>query len=242
MSSALKTHTVATPASESRARESSYVGKVFAIVWKDVLAELRTKELFTAMFVFALLSIVIFNFAFQLRVEQLAGVVPGVLWVAITFSGVLGLNRSLIMEKDKGSLEGLLLSPVDPSAIYLGKTIGNIIFMLAMEVVIVPIFSVFFNLPIFEPRLALVVVLGTIGFAAVGTLFSAVAVNTKTREVMLPILLFPVSVPVIIGGVESTALILSGKPLAPTWLGVMVAFDVILTIIAVLTFEYAVEE
>ena len=119
-----------------------YLRKIAAVFWKDVTAELRTKDIFSAMFVFALLSVIIFQFAFDLRVDNAVQVVPGVLWVAISFSGVLGLNRSFALEKDKGSLEGLLLTPVDRSAIYFGKMLANLVFILVVEAFLIPLCSV----------------------------------------------------------------------------------------------------
>ena len=217
--------------------------KVGAILWKDVVAEWRSKEVSTAMLVFALMSVVIFNFAFELRVESVANVAPGVLWVAICFAGVLGLNRSLILEKDRGCLEGLMLCPVDRSAIYLGKLLGNVLFMLITEAVVLPAFAVLFNLPLLTPSLFLVVVLGTCGFAAVGTLFAAIAVNTRSREVMLPVLLFPVIVPLLIAAVKATESIVAPTGGAePPWLGLLGAFAAIFLVIATLTFEYVLEE
>ncbi len=221
-----------------------YLGKVFAIIWKDVLSELRTREIFSAMFVFALLAVLIFQFAFDLRVENVRQVAPGVLWVTIAFSGVLGLNRSFILESDKGCMEGLLLTPVDRSAIYFGKMLGNLLFILVVELVILPIMTILFNLPLWLPGILLVVFLGTLGFSAVGTLFAAMAVNTRTREVMLPILLFPVVVPVLIAGVRMTGGFLDGTPLSEmrNWLQLLVGFDLIFLAIALMTFDYVVEE
>lgn len=218
--------------------------KALCIVWKDVVCELRTKETLSSMFVFALLAIVIFNFAFQLRGDEgLDLIAPGVLWVAFTFAGVLGLNRSFIREKDHGCLEGLMLCPVDRGAIYVGKVLSNIAFMLLMEAMALPMFAVFFNLPILMPSLLLVVLLGTIGFAAVGTLFSAISVNTKAREVMLPILFFPIVVPVVIAAVKSTAQIFDGLTFDQSmpWVNLMIAFDVIFLVVSFLSFEYVVE-
>ncbi|MHB0868930.1 MAG: heme exporter protein CcmB [Chloroflexota bacterium] len=222
----------------------SYLDKVLAIVGKDVASELRTREVLSSMFVFALLVIVIFNFAFELRVENNEAVAPGVLWVAIIFAGMLGLNRSFITEKDRGCMEGLLLCPVDRSTIYLGKMVGNLLFMGAMEAIILPIYAAFFNLPILNPRLLLIVLLGTLGFAAVGTLFSAVAVHTRTREVMLPVLLLPVAVPVLVAAVKATGEILASTPPANPgpWLAVLIGFDVIFLTTAFLTFEYVFQE
>jgi len=220
--------------------------KVGAILWKDIMLELRTKEMFSSMFVFALLSMIIFNFTFELRKENVNQIAPGVLWVAFAFAGVLGLNRSFIIEKEKESILGLMLTPVDRSAIYLGKAFGNIIFMFVVEAVTIPVFAVFFNYsfgPFIFP-LILVIMLGTIGFAAVGTIFSAMSVNTRMREVMLPILLFPVMVPVIIAAVKTTSLILQGKPWArgAPWLNLLIAFDIIFMAVSFLLFEHVIEE
>jgi len=221
-----------------------FLRKVLAIVHKDIIAELRTKEMFSSMFVFALLVIVIFNFAFELRVANFKQVAPGVLWVTFTFAGMLGLNRSFILEKDKGCLEGLLLAPVDRSAIYFGKMLGNLIFMSVVEVIVLPIFWVLFNPPLFSPALILIIVLGTLGFAGVGTLFSAIAVHTRAREVMLPILLFPIVVPLMIAAVKITGGLLDGQPLSEmrNWLNLLVGFDIIFVTVSYMTFDYVVEE
>lgn len=222
----------------------TYLRKVFAIVWKDVTAELRTKDIFSSMFVFALLAVVIFQFAFDLRADNVKLVAPGVIWVAITFSGTLGLSRSFILEQDRGSLEGLLLAPVDRSAIYFGKLIGNLLFISVVELLLLPAASIFFNVVLISPTLLLVVALGTIGFAAVGTLFSALSVNTRAREVMLPILLFPVMVPVLIAGVRATGSLLDGETLGDIshWLRLLLAYDAIFIAAAFLLFDYVVEE
>ncbi len=220
------------------------VHKIIAIVHKDIIAELRTKEMFSSMFVFALLVIVIFNFAFELRVANVKQVAPGMLWVTFTFAGMLGLNRSFILEKDRGCLEGLLLAPVDRSAIYFGKMLGNLIFMSVVEAIVLPIFWVLFNPPLFSPALALVILLGTLGFAGVGTLFSAIAVHTRAREVMLPILLFPVVLPLMIAAVKLTGGLLDGQPLAEmhNWLNLLVGFDMVFLTVSYMTFDYVVEE
>lgn len=221
-----------------------FLRKTLAIVHKDIIAELRTKEMFSSMFVFALLVIVIFNFAFELRVANVKQVAPGVLWVTFTFAGMLGLNRSFIIEKDKGCLEGLLLAPVDRSAIYFGKMLGNLIFMSVVEAIVLPIFWVLFNPPLFSPALIPVIVLGTLGFAGVGTLFSAIAVHTRAREVMLPILLFPIVVPLMIAVVKITGGLLDGRLLSEmrNWLNLLVGFDIIFLTVSYMTFDYVVEE
>ena len=217
---------------------------VGAIVWKDIRAELRTKDIFSSMFVFALLSVILFNFAFELRVPAMKMVVPGIVWVAITFAGTLGLNRAFVIEQDKGSLAGLLLAPVDRSAIYFGKLLGNLLFMFAVEIIILPLVMVFYNLSLLTPAHLLVLFLGTYGFAAVGTVFSAIAVNTRAREVMLPILLFPVLLPVLIAGVKMTGTLLDGEALSTlgNWLQIVAVYDIGFTIVAYLTFGYVMEE
>ncbi len=229
----------------SQGSSFSYLRKVLAIVGKDIAAELRTKEMLSAMFVFSLLVIFIFNFAFDLRTDNATALAPGVLWVAIAFAGMLGLGRSFITERDRGSLAGLLLAPVDRSAIYFGKFIGNVLFISVVEVVILPLFIVFFNQPlaVLLPLVG-VVVLGTIGFAGVGTLFSAMVIHTRARDVLLPIMLFPVVVPVLLSAVRLTAGILDRLPISDVqnWLGLLVAFDAIFLAISFMLFEYVVEE
>ena len=220
-----------------------YLKGVGAILWKDMLMEMRSKEILISMFTFSFLVMVVFNFAFELRVDNLLGLSPGVLWVAFIFAGVLGLSRSFIIEKDKGSLEGLMLAPVDRSAIYLGKLASNLVFMLLVEAVMLPIFAALYNAPAVAPHILLVVFLGTLGFAAVGTLFSAVAVNTRIRETMMPVLFLPVAVPVVIAAVKFTGAALEGKvePSLP-WLNLLLVFDVVFLAVSFLVFEFVVEE
>lgn len=217
---------------------------ISAITWKDVKAELRTKDIFSSMFVFALLAVIVFNFAFQLRVPDMKMVVPGIIWVAVAFAGVLGLNRAFVIEQDKGSLGGLLLAPIDRAAIYFGKVLGNLLFMLVVEAILLPLVMIFFNLSLLTLPHILVLFLGTVGFAVVGTLFSAIAVNTRAREVLLPILLFPVLVPVLVSGVNLTGNLLDGKSLAEVASGLqmIVFYDILFAIVAYLTFDYVVEE
>ncbi len=223
-----------------------YVNKIGAIVWKDIVAELRTKEMFSAMFVFAVLVIVVFNFAFNLRVSgaRVREVAPGALWVAFAFAGILGLNRAFVAERDRGCLEGLLLAPVDHTAIYFGKMASTVLFMLAVEAMMLPVFTAFFGVNLFDWRLVVVIVLGTLGFAGVGTLLSAMTAQTRAREVLLPILLLPVAAPVLIFAVNATAGILDGLPTSEimVWLQLLLAFDIIFPAVAFMTFDYVVKE
>ncbi len=217
---------------------------VAAIVWKDIRAELRTKDIFSSMFVFALLAVIVFNFAFELRVPSMKMVAPGIVWVAISFAGTLGLNRAFVIEQDKGSLAGLLLAPVDRSAIYFGKLLSNLLFITIVEIILLPLVMIFFNLSLLTGPHLLAIFLGTVGFAAVGTIFSAIAVNTRAREVLLPVLLFPVLLPVLIAGVKLTGGLLDGETLSSlsNWLRLIALYNVGFTVLAYLTFGFVMEE
>jgi len=219
---------------------------VWAVIWKDVIAEVRTKEALITMLVFSLLVIVMFNFAFEPGSQIIREMAPGILWVAFIFAGVLGLNKSFVGEKENDCIQGLLLSPADRSAIYLGKMLGNVVFMGVMEAISLPAFAIFFNYKITPvlPQLILVIFLATVGFASVGTLFSAMSVNTRARDVMLPVIMFPVVVPVLIAAVKSTGKILASRPVAEyaSWMKILLAFDVVFIVASVLTFEYVLEE
>jgi heme exporter protein B len=171
-------------------------------------------------------------------------VAPGIIWVAITFAGTLGLNRAFVIEQEKGSMAGLLLAPIDRSAIYFGKMLSSLLFMLVVEIILLPLVMVFFNLALLTWQHLLVLLLGTYGFAAVGTVFSGIAVNTRAREVLLPILLFPVVLPILIAGVKMTGALLDGESLSSlsNWLRLIAIYDVVFTIVAYLTFGFVVEE
>lgn len=229
---------------ETRSAWRAYLRSIWAVVWKDLAAELRSRELLSAMLVFALLVILIFNFALELDAETRATVTSGVLWVTFAFAGTLGLNRSMAMEKDRGCLDGLLLAPVDRSAIYFGKAIGNLVFMFVVEIIVLPVYSILYNVNLFNPGLILVIVLGSLGYVAVGTLLSSMAVQTRTRDVLLPILLFPVVIPVFIAAVKASGFFLAGREMADIWpyLNLMIVYDVIFTAVAFMTFDYVVEE
>ncbi len=219
-----------------------FLEQVIAILWKDVRYELRSKQTWTGMGLFAILVLVIFNFAFDLRVDNKAAVAPGALWVAFVFASILGLGRTIAAEREKGSMDRLLLCPVDRKAIYLAKLLGNMLFIGVVEIVALPIFAALFNLPLLVGSLLPIVLLGTLGIAAVGTLFSAMAAATQARELLLPILIFPLIVPVVIGSVRATGTLLVPAAHEPPWLGLIAAFDVIFLSVCMLTFVYVVEE
>jgi len=223
---------------------SSFLRAIGAVIWKDLSAELRSRELLSAMLVFALLVIIIFNFALELDPKTRAGVTAGVLWVTFVFAGTLGLNRSLAIEKDRGCIDGLLLAPVDRSAIYFGKAIGNLIFMLIVEIIVLPVYSLLYNVNLFKPGLLLVILLGSIGYIAVGTLLATMVVQARTRDILLPILLFPVALPVLMASVKASNGFLQALPLAEIqpWLNLLIVYDIIFTAVAFMVFDYVVEE
>ncbi len=226
--------------------KNQFMRALWAIVWKDLAAEIRSRELLSSMLIFALLVVIIFNFALDLdpKTRTSPNVTAGVLWVTFTFAGTLGLNRSMAQEKDRGCLDGLLLAPVDRSAIYFGKLIGNLVFMLVVEAILIPVYSVLYNVNLFNPGLILVVLLGSIGYVAVGTLLASMAVQTRTRDVLLPLLLFPVVLPVVIGAVKASSAFIQGLEMNEIWpwLNLLIVYDVIFIAIAFMTFDYVVEE
>ena len=186
--------------------------------------------------------LVLFNFAFDLRVERVQSVAPGVLWVAFTFAGVLALGRAFAREQDRGTLEGLLLAPVDRGAIYLAKLLASLTFMLIVEAASLPAYVGLFNLELDWLAFLPVVGFGTLGLAAVGTLLAAMSANTRAREVMLPLLLFPLVVPLLIATVKATAQALGGPAEeGHPWLGLLVAFDAIFIAVSLLVFDFVVE-
>lgn len=217
--------------------------QTWAIVAKDLAAELHTREILSAMFVFALLAMLIFSFALDLQGRTSSAAASGVLWTTIAFAGTLGLSRSMAREQQTGGIAGLLLASSDRTAIFFGKALGNFIMMLAVEVVLLPVGTVLFDANLLRPALLLVIFLGTVGYAAIGTLLAAIAVNTRAREVMLPILLLPLMVPLLIAAVQVTSALIEGLALADAnnWLRILVVYDLVITAVAVMTFEYVVE-
>jgi heme exporter protein B len=225
---------------------NEYFNQVAAIVWKDFITELKTRELFSSMFIFALLVIIIFVFSVNLSIVGAREIGPGVLWVAFLFAGTIGLNRSFMLEKENGCLQGLLLAPLDRTALYFGKLVSNFVFLLIMEAFMLPLFMIFFNIDLIQHLLPLlyVILVGTLGFCAIGTLLSSLSVNLKTRDIMLPILLYPLMVPIVIGSVQMTGQVLSGVPLSDmmNWVSLTLCFDVIYIAVSIMTIDFVLEE
>ena len=207
----------------------SYLSTIIAIVWKDLLLEARTKEVLLSIFIFSLLSVVTFNFAFDPTPNLVVLIAPGILWVAIAFGGMLGLSRMFSIEMSTGGLHGILLSPASRDAVFYGKFLSCFLFMALVEVVLLPVMVVFFDLHFNLLPLSIVSVLVLTGFSLVGTLFATISINTKAREVMLPVLYLPVIAPLLISAVECTSTVFYGDSIydSSQWLGLLVLFDAV---------------
>lgn len=221
-----------------------YLKVVGAILWKDLAAELRSRETFSAMVVFSLLMVLVFSIALELNRGARESTAAGVLWATALFSGTLGLNRGLGREQDRGTLEGLLLAPSDRSALFFGKFLSSWILILAVQVVTVPVLTILYNFNLAQPLVILSLLLGTLGYTGVGTLLSAVSAQTRARDVLLPILLLPVSVPVLMAGVQSSSGALAGSAWGDLsiWYSLLLVYDVIFLAVAVMVFEAIVSE
>ena len=213
---------------------------------KDLTIEFRTRTAFFSALVFAVLGLCIFYFAWDVTAVSAVDLAPGVLWVILTFSGLLGLQRSFSVEENERAMDALLVAPVDREAIYLGKAIAKLLFVAAIQVVAIPALALFYNLPFGKSFAVMLVIaaLAVVGLVAVGTLFSAMAVNTRLAELLLPMLSLPFFVPIVIGAAQSTARILAGRPLAEAWpwLKILIAFDIVFLTACTLAFPYTLEE
>ena len=214
------------------------------IVWKDLLLELRSKDLVVSIVVFGLLVVVVFNFALNNTPGMSEKLAPGILWAAFAFSAILAMNRAFVRDQEQGGLEGLLISPVSRDAIFLGKALTSLIFMLLVEAVLLPVYAVMLDFSALSWYLILTIFLGTLRFAVVGTLFSAMAVQTRSREIMLPVLFFPVLLPVIIAAVEASTRAVGGETFIGLgrWLPLIGVFDAIFLVICPWVFSFVVEE
>ncbi len=222
-----------------------YLRRAWIILWKDLVTERRRKETLNALLFFALLLLFLFQFALGADRDRLQGALAGLLWLGFILSGLLALGRSFLIELENDCWEGLLLSAGDKSAIYLGKLAGNLITMAAVEAILLGLFGIFFNLDVWAalPGLVLVAALGTLGLAALGTLFAAITAQVRARELLFPVLLLPLQVPLLLGAVKATETVLLGEPLGLVmhWLKLLAAADLIYVVIGVLTFEFILE-
>ncbi len=224
---------------------ADFLRTALAITAKDIRVEMRTRELLSSMFVFALIVSLLFSYTLDLKPTQVADVASGLLWLIFAFAGVLGLNRVFVSETEGATLQGLMVAPVDRAAVFVGKWLSTVLFILVTQIVNVPVFALFANLP-FANLISLVpvLVLGTAGFAAVGTLFAAIAGNTRMREVMLPILLLPLATPVLLASIELTSTALAGQSFESVrqWFSLLVAYDIVFVAVGMLTFETVLQD
>lgn len=222
----------------------TYLRKVWIVAAKDLRIEMRAKEILGVMGAFSILAVIIFGMAFDLRVPRSEMVAPGVLWGILLFTGLLGLNRSFSAEMDRQTLLALLLTPVDRSAIYLGKVLANFCFMVVAALILLPVMLFIFDVNFFSPWILFTLLLGIFGYISVGTLFAALTVGLRSRESMLPILLLPVLAPLFMAGLKMTELVIDARSLASfqNWLGMLVAFDLIFFTAALLVFDLLWED
>ena len=221
-----------------------FVRPILVVTWKDILLEWRSRDLVVSVLVFGLLVAVMFNFALNVTPQRVTAFAPGILWVTFTFVGTLAMSRAFVRDSEQGGLEGLLLAPVSRDAVFLGKALSSFAFMLLVETLLLPVFGVFLDFAVLSWSLIATVALATLGFALVGTLFSAIAVQTRSREIMLPILFFPVALPLLIGAVEASAAAIGVQPgsVFSRWWPLLGAFDALFLVVCPWVFGAVVEE
>lgn len=224
--------------------KTPFLQTVMAIVRKDLRAELRSRELVSSMALFALLSILIFSFALELDREARESAISGVLWVTVIYASTIGLNRSMAMEREQATLDGMMISPIDRSAIFFGKLVGNFIFAVVVGCILLPIMTILYNKTLLTVDVFSILLLGTLGFSTVGTLLSTMTVQTRARESLLPIVMLPITLPMMISAVRATTGILSATPQdeGVTWFQILVVLDVVYLAASFLLFEYVIEE
>lgn len=225
---------------------NAYLKTIYHIVEKDILLELKSKEVVSSMLIFSLLVVIVFSFIFEPGAEYKRDLISGILWMAITFSGILGLNKSMMTEVTGGNLSALLLAPVDRSAVFFGKVFSNFTLLVVLELITIPIFMVFYSVNFFENSLMplVILIIGTYGFSVLGTFFALISVKSKTREIMLPLLLLPIMVPIILAGIQGMNVFIHGDDPANAvkWINLIGAFDVIFTAVIFAIFDFIVEE
>lgn len=225
----------------------AFLRSVWLVTWKDLLIESRSKEIvFTTLF-FAVSCVLVFAFGFVREGRAVTDAAAGILWIAIAFSGTLALGRAFERERQSETLRALMIAPIERPALYLGKLLAVLILLAAVELIVVPMVGLMFQATLFDRPLLMLglLIFGTVGFAAVGTLFAAMLVRARSRDVLLPVLLYPITIPVIIAGVRGTAALVQAEPdfaMAQMWLSMLVFFDVVFVTLALWTFEPVMTE
>lgn len=223
-----------------------FFATVSNVVWKDLIMERHTRQTITIMLVFSLAAVIVFNFALELKLDAARNVAAGLLWITILLAGTLGLNRSMASEQENRSMEAVLMAPVDRSALYVGKVISLNLFMFILEAFLIPIFVAFSNKPFWRPQVIFILILGTIGYVAAGVLVSSMSIQTRSRDVLLPVLLLPLSLPSVLAAATATSAFM--LPELPAWnevqtpIALVVAFDALMLTAGFLTYQYVVEE
>jgi heme exporter protein B len=221
--------------------KTPYFRTLFAILRKDLRAELRSREIVNAMGLFALLSVMVFSFALELNRETRIEVVGGILWVTLVFASILGLNRSLAGELDQGGLDAMLMAPVDRSAIFVGKLMGNFLFVFIIGLILLPLMSVLYNVSLVKVEMLATVILGTLGFAAIGTLLATMTVQTRSRETLLPLVMMPTALPILLLTVRASREIVQDDITAAAILTLLFV-DVMYLVLCTFLYDYVIEE
>jgi heme exporter protein B len=222
----------------------TWLSTAWVLVWKDLVQEWRSRDVLTSMFAFAVLSLFIFNYALELSPIDRTEIAPGLIWVVMVFAGTLGLNRSFAAEQDQGSFEGLMMAVPELSVIYLAKLITNLLMMFGLAILVIPIYSLLYNQSLFDLRFFGILMLGSWGYSAAGTLISSMTVQTRMRDLLLPVLLFPLLLPVNMAVVKSGSAIIavSAVPEFQSWINLLLVYDVIMTVVSIMVFEYVIRE
>lgn len=221
-----------------------YLKTILILIRKDIRIETRTRELFLVMLIFALSILFILNFALEQSIKERSNSAAGLIWIILVLAGQLGLNQMMGIEKQGNMLEALLASPAPRSAIYLSKTISSFLSMFTMALIIHPVYSIFYNVPLNSLRFIWVSLLGCWGYAALGILISTMTIQTRTRDILLPVLFYPLIIPLIVSAVKVTSVILAGESLTSVSAGIsqIIVFDIIFTTAGILGFETIVED
>jgi heme exporter protein B len=221
----------------------SFLAVALSTLTKDIRLEWRSKDAINAMLFFSFLVVVIFSFAFDPTAEESRRIAGGLIWVAVLFAAVVALNQTWARELRNQVLDGYRVSPAPAAPLFVAKALGNFFFVIAIEAVMTPLFVAFYKLRALGPAWELlpIALLGTWALVVNGTFFAAVSLRTKSREIMLPLLLFPLSIPALLGMVNATTAVLSGEESARFWLALLIAYDVIFTIACLLFFETILE-
>lgn len=227
---------------------NEFFSAVWAVVWKDLRIEGRTRQTISVMIMFSLAAIVMFNFALGTVLDAARNVASGLLWVTVLLAAILGLNRSLALDRENQVFDAMLIAPIPRTALYLGKVLSTTLFIWLLDLILVVLFTVFFNKPFLQLPIILILILGTLGYVAAGVLITSMTIQTRTREVLLPVLLLPISLPLVLPAAAATSTYISLADFGgPTWADVqgaillILAYDLLMLAVGFLTYRFVVE-